>query len=291
MLPFQLPTALLTAGVASATPGVGIGAIALLRRRQLLVFHHLTRTGEGVRARGGADPRAEELGALQVGLLSTVLQTLSMRDAMTARHSAAVARYSREVAPLRLRRARPGPDPHRSMLHDIGKFILPDNVLFANRKLTEDEWELIKLHPEQGAKLVERIEGYGPVAEIVLHHHEKYAGGGYPAGIAGDEIPLGARIIAVADTYDVMTSRDSYRRPVSTEAALEEIRRVSGTELDPKVAEAFERMILTRRRRLEPPTRPISSPGSTSVRSSPPTTADDQVSSTPRIARQRGGLR
>ena len=60
-----------------------------------------------------------------------------------------------------------------ALLHDIGKFILPDNVLFANRRLTDDEWELIKLHPEQGAKLVERIEGYGPVAEIVLHHHER----------------------------------------------------------------------------------------------------------------------
>ena len=92
-----------------------------------------------------------------------------------------------------------------ALLHDIGKFILPDSVLFANRKLTNEEWELIKLHPEQGAKLVERIEGYGPVAEIVLHHHEKFAGGGYPAGIAGEEIPLGARILSVADTYDVMT--------------------------------------------------------------------------------------
>ena len=133
-----------------------------------------------------------------------------------------------------------------ALLHDIGKFILPDDVLFANRKLTDDEWELIKLHPEQGAKLVERIEGYGPVAEIVLHHHEKFAGGGYPAGIAGEEIPLGARIIAAADTYDVMTSRDSYRRPVSSEAALAEFRRVSGTQLDPAVAEAFEAMILER---------------------------------------------
>ena len=152
-----------------------------------------------------------------MGLLSTVLQTLSMRDAMTARHSAAVARYSREVAGMLGLDEREQDLIHTAaLLHDIGKFILPDSVLFANRKLTNEEWELIKLHPEQGAKLVERIEGYGPVAEIVLHHHEKFAGGGYPAGIAGDEIPLGARILSVADTYDVMTSRDSYRRPVSS---------------------------------------------------------------------------
>ena len=134
-----------------------------------------------------------------------------------------------------------------ALLHDIGKFILPDSVLFAERKLTDDEWELIKLHPEQGAKLVERMEGYGPVAEIVLHHHERFAGGGYPAGIAGEAIPIGARIIAVADTYDVMTSRDSYRRPVSPEAAMAELRRVAGTQFDPVVVEAFIRMILESR--------------------------------------------
>jgi putative nucleotidyltransferase with HDIG domain len=168
-----------------------------------------------------------------------------MRDAMTARHSAAVARYSREVARMLGLSEREQELIHTAaLLHDIGKFILPDSVLFADRKLTDDEWELIKLHPEQGARLVERIEGYGPIAEIVLHHHERFSGGGYPAAIAGAEIPLGSRIIAAADTYDVMTSRDSYRRPVSSEAALAELRRVAGTQLDPQVVEVFERMIL-----------------------------------------------
>ena len=128
-----------------------------------------------------------------------------------------------------------------ALLHDIGKFIFPDSILFADRKLTDEEWETVKLHPEQGAKLVERIEGYGPVADIVLRHHERFDGGGYPHGIAGEEIPLGSRIISAADTYDVMTSRDSYRRPVSSEAALAELRRVAGTQLDPQVVEAFER--------------------------------------------------
>jgi putative nucleotidyltransferase with HDIG domain len=245
MLPFELATALLTAGVVFGYDRLGIGAIALLVV-VLGVFHHLVRTGVKAFDRGEElTRRGDELSALQVGVLSTVLQTLSMRDAMTARHSAAVARYSREVA------CRLGCDEREqdlihtaALLHDIGKFILPDDVLFANRKLTDDEWELIKQHPEQGAKLVERIEGYGPVAEIVLHHHERFAGGGYPAGIAGEEIPLGARIIAAADTYDVMTSRDSYRRPVSSEAALAELRRVSGTQLDPAVTAAFEAMIV-----------------------------------------------
>ena len=133
-----------------------------------------------------------------------------------------------------------------ALLHDIGKFIFPDSILFADRKLTDEEWEIVKLHPEQGAKLVRRIEGYGPVADIIIGHHERVDGKGYPNGIAGDEIPLGSRIISVADTYDVMTSRDSYRRPVSSEAALAELRRVSGSQLDPRVVDAFETMILER---------------------------------------------
>jgi putative nucleotidyltransferase with HDIG domain len=169
-----------------------------------------------------------------------------MRDAMTARHSAAVARYSREVARLLGCDEREQDLIHTAaLLHDIGKFILPDSVLFANRRLTDDEWELVKLHPESGAQLVERIDGYGPVAPIILHHHERFEGGGYPAGIEGEEIPLGSRIIACADTYDVMTSRDSYRRPVSREAAIAELQRVSGTQLDPRVAAAFEQMIVS----------------------------------------------
>jgi putative nucleotidyltransferase with HDIG domain len=180
-----------------------------------------------------------------MGLLSTVVQTLNMRDAMTARHSTAVARYSREVAQMLGLDEREQDLIHTAaLLHDIGKVVLPDSILFAERKLTNDEWEQIKLHPVHGAKLVERIEGYGPVAEIVQHHHERFSGGGYPAGISGDEIPIGARILSVADTYDVMTARDSYRRPVSPEAAMAELRRVAGTQLDPVVVEAFIRMIL-----------------------------------------------
>jgi len=244
-LPSTFATALLTAGVAFSFSQIGVASVGLAAVT-LFVFLYIARTSLQAQERGEElEQRTRELASLQVGLLSTVLQTLSMRDAMTARHSAAVARYSREVAAMLGVDAREQDLIHTAaLLHDIGKFILPDSVLFADRKLTDDEWELIKLHPEQGAKLVERIEGYGPVAEIVLHHHERFSGGGYPTGISGDAIPLGSRIIAAADTYDVMTSRDSYRRPVSSEAALAELRRVAGTQLDPQVVEAFERMIL-----------------------------------------------
>jgi putative nucleotidyltransferase with HDIG domain len=248
VLPFEFATALLTSAVAFSYSRIGVGAVGLLAV-VLFVFQYLIRAGVQAYERGiELSRRTKELASLQVGLLSTVLQTLSMRDAMTARHSAAVARYSREVARMLGLSEREQELIHTAaLLHDIGKFILPDSVLFADRKLTNEEWELIKLHPEQGAKLVERIEGYGPVAEIVMHHHERFSGGGYPAGIDGEAIPLGSRIISAADTYDVMTSRDSYRRPVSSEAALAELRRVAGTQLDPIVVGVFERMILERR--------------------------------------------
>jgi putative nucleotidyltransferase with HDIG domain len=247
MLPFELAAALLTAGVAFCYARLGLAALMLLMV-VMVVYHHVARTGVKAYERGEElARRTEELGMLQVGVLTTVMQTLSMRDPMTARHSGAVARYARTVAEMLGLPEREQDLIHTAaLLHDIGKFILPDSILFADRKLTDEEWELIKLHPEQGAKLVQRIDGYGPVAEIVLHHHERFSGGGYPAGIAGEEIPLGARIIAAADTYDVMTARDSYRKPVSSEAALAELRRVAGTQLDPGVVETFVRMILER---------------------------------------------
>ena len=144
-----------------------------------------------------------------------------------------------------------------ALLHDIGKFIFPDSILFADRKLTDEEWETVKLHPEQGAKLVRRIEGYGPVADIIYCHHERYDGNGYYK-VPLEQIPLGSRIIAAADTYDVMTSRDSYRRPVSSEAALAELRRVAGSQLDPIVVETFETMILERGIASSTPTSPTS---------------------------------
>jgi putative nucleotidyltransferase with HDIG domain len=244
LLPSDIATALLTAAVAYGYMRLGIGAVALAAV-VLVVFQYLIWARVQAYERGEElAKRGRELASLQVGLLSTVMQTLSMRDAMTARHSAAVARYSREVARLLGLDEREQDLVHTAaLLHDIGKFIFPDSILFADRKLTDEEWEIVKLHPEQGAKLVRRIEGYGPVADIIIGHHERVDGKGYPNGLAGEEIPIGSRIISVADTYDVMTSRDSYRRPVSSEAAIVELRRVAGSQLDAKVVEAFVTMI------------------------------------------------
>jgi putative nucleotidyltransferase with HDIG domain len=244
VLPSEFATGLLTAGVAFTYQRLGVGAVGLAAV-VLFVFQYLLKAGVQAYDRGEQlSQRTKELASLQVGLINTVMQTLSMRDAMTARHSAAVARYARELARLLGLSEREQELVHTAgLFHDIGKFIFPDTILVANRKLTEEEWEIVKLHPEQGAKLVRRIEGYGPVADIVLSHHERMDGGGYPYGLNGDHIPLGSRILAAADTYDVMTARDSYRDPVSSEEALAELRRVAGSQLDPMVVEVFIEMI------------------------------------------------
>jgi len=240
VLPVEVATGLLTAGVAFAYQGHNLGVIGLIAVIGL-VFQYLLRTAlNSISHKEQLEGRTRELASLQVGLLGTVLQTLSLRDKMTARHSAAVARYSREIArELGLSEREQDVVHTAALLHDIGKFIFPDSILFANSKLSEEDFEIVRRHPEQGARLVARIDGYGPVAEIILAHHERIDGNGYPNGLVGEQIPLPARIISVADTYDVMTSRDSYRAPVSSREAIEELRRVSHAQLDATVVETF----------------------------------------------------
>ena len=123
-------------------------------------------------------------------MLSAMLRTLDLRDQMTARHSAAVARYSRAIAQRAGFSRQEEELVHiAALLHDIGKFILPDRILKANVPLTDEDWMLIKRHPQQGARVVSSLDGYGPVAEIILAHHERIDGKGYPRGLAGEDIP------------------------------------------------------------------------------------------------------
>ena len=239
-LPVEFAVGLLTAGVAFVYQQEDLGALAMLAG-VMLIFQYLLRTAlNSLERKDQLEGRTRQLASLQVGLLSTVMQTLSLRDKMTARHSAAVARYSREIASELGLDERDQEVVHTAgLLHDIGKFIFPDSILFADTKLSKKDFEIIRRHPEQGARLVSRIEGYGPVAEIILAHHERVDGKGYPSGLVEKQIPLAARIISVADTYDVMTSRDSYRRPVTSREAIAELRSVSGAQLDGRVVETF----------------------------------------------------
>ncbi len=244
VLPSELAAALMAVGVTFIYHQIGIAGVALFGI-VLITFQYLL--GALLLSQQRAEEleaRSKQLASFQVGMLSAMLRTLDLRDQMTARHSAAVARYSRAIAQRAGYSRREEELVHiAALLHDIGKFILPDRILKANVPLTDEDWMLIRRHPQQGARVVSSLDGYGPVAEIILAHHERVDGKGYPRGLEGDAIPELARIISVADTYDVMTARDSYRAPVSSYEAIQELRRVAGKQLDPRYVEVFVELL------------------------------------------------
>jgi HD-GYP domain-containing protein (c-di-GMP phosphodiesterase class II) len=125
------------------------------------------------------------------------------------------------------------------ILHDIGKIGIPDTILKKQNTLTPEERETMKMHPDVGEDIVSPIEFSQDILKAIKHHQEHYDGQGYPGGLCGDDIPLYARIVAVADTYDAMTSDRPYRKSKEEAAALAELKRASGTQLDPRVVEAF----------------------------------------------------
>jgi putative nucleotidyltransferase with HDIG domain len=178
------------------------------------------------------------------GLVRIILDFLDARDQMTARHSAAVARYARRIA-----EAAGCPEAEQRLVHtaalyhDVGKVMFADRMFKAG-KLTDEEWEIVKRHPERGAELVGHLPNHEDVAAIILAHHERIDGRGYPRGLASEDIPRLSRMISIADTYDVMTGRDSYRQPVTSAEAIEELRRVSGAQLDGSLVEIFVEQVL-----------------------------------------------
>lgn len=244
LLPSEIAAALMAVGIAFIYNEIGLAGVALFGVVLVTFQYLLGALLLSQQREQELDKRTHELASFQVGMMSALLRTLDLRDQMTARHSAAVARYSRAIA------QRAGFSPREeelihiaALLHDIGKFILPDRILKANVPLTEEDWMLIRRHPQQGARVLSSVDGYGPVAEIILAHHERIDGKGYPRGLVGDDIPPMARIISVADTYDVMTARDSYRSPVSSFEAIQELKRVSGTQLDSRYVEIFVELL------------------------------------------------
>ena len=194
-----------------------------------------------------ARERTREYANLSWGVLSGLVRTLDERDARAARHCAAVAAFSRDLAIQLGMSKREQELAHTAgLLHDIGKFALSDRVMERGGKLLDSDWRGIRRHPEIGAELLRDIGVYGPVADIVRTHHERVDGRGYPRGLTGPEIPAIARVVAVAEVYDTLTAPDTYRTPMTSFEALNELRRVSGTQLDGAHVEALAQLLAGR---------------------------------------------
>jgi putative nucleotidyltransferase with HDIG domain len=245
IVPWELATGSITAMAVYGFELYGTGLVALfvlalgvcqLLLRALLRGHE--HGEEVIRRKDQLDVRHE-------GMVGLLLETLALRDPGAARHAAAVAHYGRELA------AAAGLGEHAQavvhtagLLHDIGKEALPDHILLGRSELQDDERRLVERHPTDGARLLLRVEGLGEVANAVLAHHERIDGRGYPDGLTGDDIPVTARILAIAEAYDVLTAQDSYRVPMSAAEAEEELRRVAGSQLDGRLVWLFVTQVL-----------------------------------------------
>lgn len=243
MLPGQFAAAILAAILATAYTNLGypvlFGIVVVILIFQYLAIALLRSEDRAEQL----EARSMHLASLQLGVLVTLVETLALRDRAAARHAASVARYARALA------AEIGCDEAEqdlvhtaSLLHDVGKFALPDRILHS-KILSDEDWATIRRHPQDGATLVGRLDGYGPVADIILYHHEHVDGSGYPAGLIDSEIPLLSRVLSVCNVYDTLTARDSYRSPMTPQDALAELRRVAGRQLDADIVQSFVALV------------------------------------------------
>lgn len=172
--------------------------------------------------------------------IEVLRKTVEVKDVYTRGHSDRVSEYSLLIGeklnlpPEQMKTLKIG-----SLFHDIGKIGIPDAILLKTDKLTDDEYSEIKNHPAIGAHILSNASIFADIIPIVKHHHERYDGKGYPARLAGEDIPYLARIVAVADTFDAMTSRRSYRQALDFDYTMNEIERCKGTQFDPAIADVF----------------------------------------------------
>jgi response regulator RpfG family c-di-GMP phosphodiesterase len=172
--------------------------------------------------------------------LEALVAALDAREHETHAHSQRVREYTLTLAQsLGIKHDELTQIGRAALLHDVGKIGVRDSILLKPGRLNEEEWIEMRKHPQIGYNILQSIEFLSPVAEIVLCHQERWDGNGYPNRLAEEDIPLGARIFAVADTFDAMTSDRPYRKALSFEAAWNEIYRCSGTQFDPRVVQAF----------------------------------------------------
>jgi ribonuclease P protein subunit RPR2 len=184
--------------------------------------------------------RRHELRRSYMATVRALCNAVEARDAYTGKHAERVAAYGMEIA--RVMDAPFSDDPEVEfgfLLHDVGKVAVPDSILWKPEPLTPEERTLMERHPLVGWEILREIDFLGEAKLVVRHHHERWDGAGYPDGLAGDVIPLAARVFAVADVLDALTTLRPYRPPSPLEDARVVIEESSGTQFDPEVVDAF----------------------------------------------------
>ena len=190
------------------------------------------------------EKKSRENRELFLHVVQSLAEAIDAKDTYTNGHSGRVAEYSKEIAKRAGYTVQQQNDIYMmGLLHDVGKIGIPDAVINKPARLTDEEFEIIKNHPVMGARILKNIREMPKLATGARWHHERYAGGGYPDGLSGEDIPEEARIIAVADAYDAMTSRRSYRDVMSQEHVRGEIEKGRGTQFDPRFADIMLAMI------------------------------------------------
>ena len=189
----------------------------------------------------------EQLNRLNWGTLKALARAVDAKSSWTAGHSERVTRLALKLADILIFDHAERENLHRAaLLHDIGKMGIPAAILDKPGKLSEQEYETIKTHPQTGARILEPIEEYAAIIPMVLQHHERFDGKGYPAGLCGNSIHLGARILAAADVFDSMKSDRPYRDGMPLDRVMGNIQQESGRQFDPVVVEALMNTIYSK---------------------------------------------
>lgn len=182
----------------------------------------------------------EDLRDLFFSTVQSLVNTIEAKDTYTAGHSERVTRYSLLITDvLKLSQEEKSVVRLAGLLHDIGKIGIIEGILKKDESLNDEDWKMIRQHPVIGAKILEPVKQMASLIPCIRHHHERYDGRGYPDGIKGNDIPLYARIIAIGDTFDAMTSDRSYRKGLPVEVSLHEIEKNKGSQFDPYLAGLF----------------------------------------------------
>jgi diguanylate cyclase (GGDEF)-like protein len=214
-------------GVATADD-LSISPLELYREADDMIYLDKLQTGAGAKSQ----------------ILLSLMTVLDERDIVTAAHTRRIEILCKEMG---LTIKLPQKQLRRLMLlsrvHDIGKVGIPDSILHKEGPLNDEEWKLMRKHPEKGHRIASASTDLFEIADLILKHHERWDGSGYPLGLKGEEIPVECRILSVVDAFDTMTSERPYKKPMTIESTLEELKRCAGTQFEPDMVELFFKVI------------------------------------------------